>query len=53
MHYLNESVQWVLIGVLGAYALSRAGGPTIQAVKEIGYRVWDDLKSLASKVKFW
>jgi hypothetical protein len=35
------------------YILERFGGPVWQAVKKIAYNVWEDVKGLVSKLKFW
>ena len=53
MKAFNEVWQWIALGAVGVYVLSRAGGPVWEALKKIAYRVWEDVKSLVFKAKFW
>ena len=40
-------------GLFGFWLLRTMGTPVWEAVKKIGYRIWDQVKSLVSKLKFW
>lgn len=39
--------------LFGYWLLRTMGQPVWEAVKKIGYKIWDQVKGLVSKLKFW
>lgn len=40
-------------GIFGYYFIKIALIPQWEAIKKVAYRVWEDVKSVVRKVKFW
>lgn len=55
--FMNGFGGGVVVGIVALpvikYTLERVGGPVWQAVKKTAYNVWEDVKSLVNKIKFW